>query len=77
MSLAADIWAPRVQTASDCLSVVRSYQEGTKGAYAHIVEEMKSRSREFQEFSIVSEHRSVNQEAHNLARFAIIASLVV
>jgi ribonuclease HI len=71
MSLAADIAAPRVQIASDCLSVVKSYNEGSKGTYSHIIQEMMARIRDFQDFSVVFERRSANKDAHHLARFAV------
>ena len=71
MSLAADIAAPRVHIASDCLSVVKTYHEGTKGTYAHIIQEMTARSSEFQDFSVVYEHRTINHDAQRLARFVV------
>jgi hypothetical protein len=36
VDLAREIYARRVFLASDCLNVVRSLQEGTKGVYVHI-----------------------------------------
>jgi hypothetical protein len=71
ISLAIDILATKVLVASDCLSVVKNFQEGSKGVYAHIILEMEARRKEFLEFSVVFERRLSNQEAHNLARFAV------
>jgi hypothetical protein len=71
MSLATDILATKVLVASDFLSVVKNFQEGSKGVYAHIILEMEARRKEFLEFSVVFERRLSNQEAHNLARFAV------
>jgi ribonuclease HI len=71
MSLAADIAAPRVQIASDYLSVVKSYNEGSKGTYTHIIQEMMTRGSDFQDFSVIFERRSANKDAHHPARFAV------
>jgi hypothetical protein len=54
-SFITGFWDPRIQMTSDCQVVVKNYHAGTKGAYVHIVLEIKDRRPEFQEFSMVFE----------------------
>ncbi|KAK1699140.1 hypothetical protein QYE76_015837 [Lolium multiflorum] len=63
LSLAQDINARRIRVASDCLNVVRSTNQGTMGAYAHVVREFKETARELDEVVVVHEARGrIEQE---------------
>jgi ribonuclease HI len=46
LSLAQDINTRQVRVASDCLNVTQSMDQGTMGAYAHVVREFKETARE-------------------------------
>jgi hypothetical protein len=47
--MARDIYTWRVRLGIDCAGVVRSLQQGTKGADAHIVEEILETKQDFEE----------------------------
>jgi hypothetical protein len=48
--------------------VVASLEQGTMGAYAHIVEEIKASTTSFQNLVFRFDSRLVNKEVHNLAK---------
>ena len=58
--------------ASDCLNVIWSMDQGTMGAYAHVVREFRETARELDEVVVVHERRLSNKEAHNLARSSVL-----
>jgi ribonuclease HI len=72
LSLAQDINTRRIRVASDCLNVIRSMDQGTMGAYAHVVRGFKETARELDEVVVVHECRVSNKEAHNLARSSVL-----
>lgn len=43
-SLASDLVIRKVVVASDCLSVMKNLKEGTRGCYAHVIQEIKCNS---------------------------------
>jgi hypothetical protein len=53
--------------------VVTSLEEGSRGVYAQIVEEIVAAKEEFHELSFMHERRK-NKEAHSLARSVVYAS---
>jgi ribonuclease HI len=72
LALAQDIYARRIRLASDCAGVIRSLQQGTKGAYAHIVQEILETKQDFEEVGFCHEKRCSNTEAHSLARSSVL-----
>jgi ribonuclease HI len=70
VALAKDIYARRVRLASD--NVIQNLQQGTRGVYAHIVQEIVESRGEFEELIFSHEKRCSNREAHNLARFSVL-----
>jgi ribonuclease HI len=73
LALAQDIYAQRVHLASDCAGVIQSLQQGTKGAYAHIVQEILETKQNFKEVGFCHKKRCSNTEAHSLARSSVLA----
>lgn len=71
VDLARDIGARKVMVASDCRNVVASLEQGTMGAYAHIVDEIKASTTSFQNLVFCYDSRLSNKEAHNLARSVV------
>jgi hypothetical protein len=65
ISLANDIIATRIRVASGFLNVVRNIEDGTRGSYAHIVEDITALMQDFNELSFCHERRTSNREAHN------------
>jgi ribonuclease HI len=49
MALACDINNRRIMIASDCSAVIRSIEEGSRGVYAHIVQEIADSKTEFEQ----------------------------
>jgi hypothetical protein len=58
--------------ASDCLNVGWSLQEGTKGVYAHIAQEIIESRRDFEELTFCHKKRGSNKEAHSLDRSSVL-----
>jgi ribonuclease HI len=48
LALARDINNRRIMIASDCSTVIRSIKEGSRGVYAHIVQEIADSMNEFE-----------------------------
>nr|XP_051211664.1 uncharacterized protein LOC127329168 [Lolium perenne] len=71
LAIAADLLLQRFRLVTDCKNVVRSVAGEGKGSYGHIVQEIKARTRSFQEVELVHERRTANVDAHNLARSSI------
>jgi predicted transposase YbfD/YdcC len=71
LALASDLVITKLVITSDCLNVVKSFKEGTRGCYAHVILEIKARSREFESVVLVHENRKNNKEAHTLARSSL------
>jgi ribonuclease HI len=71
VAIARDVNARRVQVASDCLSVIKSLEQGTMGAYANIVREIKDSVQDFEVLSFAHERRSMNKEADRLAKSCV------
>jgi hypothetical protein len=71
VDLVRDIGAQKVLVASDCRNVVANLEQGTMGAYAHIVDEIKASTTSFQNLVFCYENRLSNKEAHNLARSVV------
>jgi hypothetical protein len=69
LALAEDLGIDQVFVASDCKTVVNDIKNGTGGPYGAIIEEIKSRAASLRDCSFVFESRTVNFEAHKLARF--------
>ena len=61
----------RMRVASDCQNAIRSIYGLGRGAYGHIVMELKARATGFQEVQFVHEGRSSNGDAHGLARGSV------
>jgi ribonuclease HI len=55
IALARDINIRKAMIASDCLSVVQSIEEGSRGVYAHIVREISDSASEFEKISFCHE----------------------
>jgi ribonuclease HI len=68
LSLAADLNIQKIVLATDCLVVVREINGGSKSCYATILLEIEERRRHFEYSSVIHENRSMNIEAHRLAR---------
>jgi hypothetical protein len=75
LALATDLLLRRVRVASDCQNAIRSIYGHGRGAYGHIVMELKARATEFQEVQFVLEGRSSNGDAHGLARGSVSRDL--
>jgi hypothetical protein len=58
LALAEDLALTRLIVASDCKGVVIDIAEGTKERYASIIDEIKSRTRQFQNCTFVHEFRA-------------------
>jgi ribonuclease HI len=71
LALSEDLTLQRVHVASDCKTVVVDINEGTRGSYSMIVEEIKARSTNLQSCTFVHEGRASNFEAHNLAKYSL------
>ena len=71
VALALDLDARRIKVASDCKSVISSLEEGTRGSYAHIVQEIIAARSRLEELVFCHEGRRTNKEAHSLARCVV------
>jgi ribonuclease HI len=58
LAIAADLLLQSFRLATDCKNVVRSVAGEGKGSYGHIVQEIKARTRSFQEVELVHERRT-------------------
>jgi ribonuclease HI len=68
LSLAKDIDACCIRVAGDCLNVIQSIEEGSRGIYTQIIHEISEVSSGFNEALFCHERRGSNKEAHSLAR---------
>ena len=64
LALASDLAVRKIRLATDNISVVRNIKSGSKGVYAHIVEEIRVRVGAFMSAEFV--HKGL-AKAHNLA----------
>jgi hypothetical protein len=75
LDLASDLAVRKFSLASDNISVVKNIKSGSKGAYTHIVEEIRARARAFVSAEFVHEDRASNVDAHNLATSSVYCEL--
>jgi hypothetical protein len=61
---------PKIRFASECLNDIRSIGGDERGAYGHIVQELKARMDDFYTVQFVREGRASN-DVHMLARGSI------
>jgi ribonuclease HI len=71
LSLAADLNIKKVLLATDCLIVSREINEGSKSSYATILVEIAECRSQFENTVVIHEKRSLNVEAHNLAKSVV------
>jgi hypothetical protein len=71
LALARDINNHRIMIASGS-SVIRSIEEGSRGVYAHIVQEIVDSKNEVEQVAFRHEQRTHNKKAHNLARSVVL-----
>ena len=71
LDLADDLGLRRILISSDCKQVVQDITDGSGGRYATVIKEIQMHSREFAHAKFIHEGRSLNVEAHNLARYAL------
>ena len=75
LALASDLAVRKIRLATDNISVVRNIKSGSKGVYAHIVEEIRARAGGFVCAEFVHEGRASNVDAHNLATSSVYREL--
>jgi hypothetical protein len=71
LALVVDLGLSHFMVASDCKQVMTNIVEGTLGKYGVVVCEIKARASEFFGCEFVFEGRSLNFEAHDLARHVL------
>ena len=69
IALAEDLHIQQMVVASDCKQVVEDIMNGSNGLHRAIINEIKARAVPFS-CNFIFESRSVNVEAHRLAKFA-------
>ena len=74
LALAEDLNIRYLVITSDCRQVIQDINTGTRGGYASIISEINHRATTFH-CMFTFESRSVNYEAHNLAKFALSRGL--
>ena len=70
-SLAEDLYENSIQISTDCKRVVEDVQKNSAAGYGAIVHEIILRANSFLSCKVVHEFRSLNFEAHNLARYVL------
>jgi hypothetical protein len=75
LNLVLDLFLMRIRVASDCQNLIRNLGGEGKGLYGHIIMELRTRSADFETIQFVHEGRSVNIDAHTLARGSISQEL--
>ena len=71
LALANDLLFLQIQVASDCKVAVEAIKKGTSAQYGAMVHEIIDRSRVFSSCLINHEFRTLNVEAHKLAKHAL------
>jgi hypothetical protein len=66
LAFARDIQASKVPIVSDCKNIITSLEEGSRGVYAQIIEEIVAAKEEFEEVSFMYEGRRKNKEKHTV-----------
>jgi hypothetical protein len=71
LALAEDLNIKKLMLATDCLGVSREINEGSLSSYATILKEIEERRGTFHSSIVVHEKRTLNTEAHNLAKSVV------
>ena len=71
LALADDLYERRISVASDCKVVVDDIRQRSAASYGAIIREVVDRSKSFISCLFSHEFRSLNVEAHNLAKHAL------
>src|SRR4051812_25611617 len=70
LALALDLSLNRVVIAYDCKSMVGEIKNCIEGRYSTIIKEIHAQSRYFSSCEFIFRSRSLNFDAHNLAKFS-------